>query len=141
MRFISFAWTVPALLAGEKTVTRRDWKASHAQGFSRGELVSAYDKDPRAGGQKIGEIRLKVPPYLEPVSEMPASDYDLEGFAYFEDHPEELPSSAPPWMRGLTRENFTDDTGLYVDADRLFYPGAGARALYVVRFELVRTPA
>lgn len=41
MRIISFAWTSPALLAGAKTVTRRDWDDSYARRFSAGELVAA----------------------------------------------------------------------------------------------------
>ena len=131
MRFISFAWTVPALLAGAKTVTRRAWKASHAERFSSGELVSAFDKDPRAGGKKIGEIRLTRAPYLEDVADMPAADYAGEGFAYFERHPEELPANAPQWMHGLTRERFSDTGLLYDDM------GFRGEDLWVVRFELV----
>jgi hypothetical protein len=39
MMTISFAWTTPALLAGHKTVTRRDWDAEYAIRFAAGQLV------------------------------------------------------------------------------------------------------
>ncbi len=64
---ISFAWTTPALLAGAKTMTRRDWTDAHAAKFHAGDLVDAYDKSPRAHGHKVATIRLTRDPYLERV--------------------------------------------------------------------------
>src|SRR3712207_3360782 len=55
---ISFAWTTPALLAGKKTVTRRDWSDDYARRFRPGLIVDAYDQSPRRGGRKIGTIRI-----------------------------------------------------------------------------------
>ncbi len=82
MKIISFSWTTPALLAGEKTVTRRDWKERHATAFHEGDLVQAWDKVPFAGGKKIAIIRLTQRPYLEDISGAWNSDYWAEGFNY-----------------------------------------------------------
>lgn len=76
--------TVDELLAGKKSVTRRDWKDSYMNDWQRwydeGHLVhDAYDQIPIAGGEKIGEIRLTERPYWEPLSEMPESDLEAEG--------------------------------------------------------------
>jgi len=84
MAILSFAMTTDELLAGEKTVTRRDWKNSYMENWQRwydeGHLVhDAYDQIPIAGGEKIGEIRLTERPYWEPLREMPESDLEAEG--------------------------------------------------------------
>ncbi len=55
---ISFAWTTPALLAGKKTVTRREWSDKHAAKFKPGDLVDAWDKSPRFKGKKVAVIRI-----------------------------------------------------------------------------------
>lgn len=62
MRIISFAWTTPALLAGRKTCTRRDWTYGYAANFALGEEVAAYDRSPRAFGQRVATIRLTALP-------------------------------------------------------------------------------
>lgn len=59
MKIISFAWTTPQLLRGEKTVTRRDWSDKYARQFRAGDLVQAYDKSPRAGGKRVATIEIK----------------------------------------------------------------------------------
>ena len=85
MRIISFGWTSPAILARRKTVTRRDWKASYARTFHKGELLQAWDKSPRTRkGKKIGVIRLTAEPSYEPVNWAPNSDYEAEGFEYLD---------------------------------------------------------
>ncbi len=82
-KIISFAWTTPALIAGFKTVTRRQWNARYAGSFKTGDLVQAWDKSPRTGkGQRVGWIRLTKDPYLEITQDMPDSDYEAEGFEY-----------------------------------------------------------
>ena len=83
---ISFAWTTPALLAGEKTVTRREWSDNYAHRFKAGDLVAAYDKNPRAGGKQIATIRLTCDPYLENTRDAPSSDYIAEGLKYLADN-------------------------------------------------------
>lgn len=94
---ISFAWTTPALLAGAKTVTRRNWKSAHAAKFKAGDLVDAWDRSPRFGGRKVADIRLTRDPYLESTADAPDSDYAAEGFDYLERHQQTLdgaPASA-----------------------------------------------
>lgn len=83
---ISFAWTSPALIAGRKTVTRRDWTPEHAAKFRAGDTVQAYDANPRNGGKRIALIRLTADPYVERSNETPPEDYAREGFAYLLDN-------------------------------------------------------
>jgi len=82
MRIISFAYTTPALLAGRKTVTRREWDADYACLFHAGDQVAAWDKSPRYGGKQVGVIQLLQDPYPEDLADMTESDYEAEGFAY-----------------------------------------------------------
>lgn len=86
MQWISFGWTCPALLAGRKTVTRRDWKDSHAARFHKGDLVAAYDRSPRNGGHQVATLRLIADPHKESSALAPVQDYEREGFAYLEEH-------------------------------------------------------
>ena len=81
MRIVSFSFTTPAFLAGEKTVTRRRWKGRHAAQFTRGLRVQAWDKSPHFGGKKIGVIELKLVE-KQTIITMPDSDYEAEGFGY-----------------------------------------------------------
>jgi hypothetical protein len=124
VKIISFAWTTPALVALEKTVTRRDWKDRFARQFKADELVAAYDKLARNHGRKVATIRLTCAPYEELVSTAPDSDYEAEGFGFFERHPEELPANAP-WP--------TIDWGMWQD----FRFGDLRKVMWVVRFEVV----
>ena len=84
MRIISFAWTTPALLAGRKTVTRREWDDSYASRFGEGEPVAVYDRSPRYGGKQVATIQLTRVPYRESTRDAPDSDYEAEGFAYLD---------------------------------------------------------
>jgi hypothetical protein len=84
VRAISFAWTTPALLAGQKAVTRRDWNDRYAASFRAGEMVAAYDRQARHGGKQVATIRLLRAPYKESTADAPASDYEAEGFTYLE---------------------------------------------------------
>lgn len=123
---ISFAYTTPALLAGAKTVTRRDWSPHHADFFiaavTRGKPVDAYDKSQRLRGRKVAEIRL-LSVALAPIADMPDSDYEAEGFRWLHEHYSVPPKSAP----------FRDFSKGAWEAWR-----ASGAVLYVVRFELVR---
>lgn len=94
MKIISFGWTAPALIAGKKTVTRRDWKDSHAAKFKAGEIVQAYDKAPYAGGKLIGYVEI-VSVTKEPMLNMPESDYYKEGFYFLNQNPDLIPASMP----------------------------------------------
>lgn len=80
---ISFAWTTPALLAGHKTVTRRDWDPGYARRFKAGMEVVAYDRSPRAKGKPIARLRLTADATYEPDAEAPDSDWAAEGFEWF----------------------------------------------------------
>ena len=79
MKIISFAWTTKALCDGEKDMSRRDWKDSHAKRFKNGEIVAAYDKLPHHGGKKVAEIMLTKNPYRQRLKDMPESDLKREG--------------------------------------------------------------
>lgn len=82
MSYISFAWTTPALLAGQKTVTRRAWTAKHAAQFHAGDVVDVWDKSPRNGGKKIARIELTRDPYLERTTQMTLDSYRREGLLW-----------------------------------------------------------
>ena len=84
MKIISFSWTTPALLAGAKTVTRREWSDDYAKSFHKGDFVAAYDRGPRSGGKQIATIRLTQDPYQEHVASAPYQDYEAEGLAWIE---------------------------------------------------------
>ncbi len=84
MRIISFSDTTEALLAGRKTVTRRQWKDTYAKTFHEGEYVQAYNKNPRNGGKPVAIIQLTQAPYLD--ARLLTTDWEAEGFAYMEEH-------------------------------------------------------
>ena len=117
---ISFGWTTPALLAGRKTVTRREWDPDYAQRFFEGQLVDAWNTSPRnvrGCPRKIATIRLTKKPYLEPAREAPDEDYEAEGFAYFDEIDRKVNGHTPTAMwRAWKQQN---------------------PSLWVVRFEVV----
>lgn len=76
---ISFEWTTPLLVTGEKTVTRRDWKYNHARKFRKGDYVAAYNRSPRAGGKQIATIKLTRSPYRQWLHDMTDEDEVKEG--------------------------------------------------------------
>jgi hypothetical protein len=82
MRIISFAWTTPAVVMKVKSVTRRTWDSKYAKTFYKGEVLQAWDKSPRYGGKKFGEIQLVEQPYQQNMINAPDSDYILEGFEF-----------------------------------------------------------
>lgn len=86
MKLISFAYTTDVFNApdGNKTVTRRYWKESHAQKFKEGDIVQAFDKIPKYGGERVGCIRILRRPYRQKTSMMTEADYIREGFAWME---------------------------------------------------------
>ena len=85
MLWISFVENLEPLLAGVKTVTRRDWKPKYAARFHKGDLVIAYDKMPYHGGKRVALLKLTHDPYLESTSKLPEEDYVNEGFAFMEE--------------------------------------------------------
>ncbi len=84
MAILSFALTKEEFLSGRKTVTRRDWSDEHFRMWVRlwdtGRLVhDAWDNIPRAGGRKIGSLKLTARPYRERLAKMPRADLNAEG--------------------------------------------------------------
>ena len=117
MSIISFANTTQALLAGRKTCTRREWSERHAAQFHTGDLVTAYNKNPRNGGKPVAIIQLLGAPKVEGVP--PDSDFEAEGFAYMKEH-------------GLTLFGGQDPQLVFHSWKQGDY-----RDLFVVRFKLV----
>ncbi len=117
---VSFAWTTPALRAGAKTCTRREWKPSHARHFREGMKVDAWDHLPRArvrGAQHVATIRVVEPPELQSTAQIPDSDWEAEGFAW------------------LTRFGTAEDAKLARAIWDAWH--ARPRVLYVMRFQLI----
>lgn len=113
---ISFGKTTEALLAGEKTVTRRAWKPSHAARFHALDLVDAWSQLPRVkGSRKVAVIRLTADPVLSSI--YPLDDYWAEGLDWMEDEAQSIDGLEPVafWQRWRRERPW----------------------LYVVRFELV----
>ncbi|RYG34656.1 hypothetical protein EON81_14970 [bacterium] len=87
MRAISFAWTTPAVLAGHflpelpfKELTRRDWKPNYAASFKPGEVVSAWTKQARFGGEKFGVVRILSVTKEQSINVSSETDWHKEGF-------------------------------------------------------------
>lgn len=124
MRIVSFAYTTPALLAGAKTVTRRDWNPAYAAGFRRNDLVAAWDRSPRFGGRPVAIIRLTADPVREPIGYMMDLDYDAEGFRWLHDHLDQISVSGRRRFGSFGWDEFETWRRSLVD-------------LWVVRFKLV----
>lgn len=121
-KIISFSWTTPALLADRKHATRRNWQYEYAVRFKINEVCQAWDHLPRTGkGKKVADIRLTDYPRYQMLADMPDSDYEEEGFAFFEEHPELLAEKSGPI--GMSRDYF----------DNWKLDGGG---MWVVRFKL-----
>lgn len=131
MRILSFAYTTPPLVAGAKTVTRREWDDEYAAQFRAGQLVAAYDRSPRFRGRQVAVIRLTAAPTYEPNAAMPDSDYAAEGFEWLHAHPEALPKTL--WGKPCTLDDFSRD-----GFERWRRNGG---SMWVVRFELVQVLA
>ena len=114
---ISFGWTTEALLAGAKTVTRRDWNPKHAAKFKAGMLIDAWNTSPRnvkGNPHKVATIRLTTGPYADWSDAFPSYEWYAEGFGYM------------------------TDNGGGVTVDRIVHDWRSKpHMLYVVRFEVV----
>ena len=133
MDVISFAWTTAALVAGQKSRTRRDWRPSYAERFHVGQEIAAYDRSRRNGGTQIGTIRLTADPVRERMSDMPDLDYWREGFAWIDKHPEFAPKKIfgePAGPDAFTWDEFLKMRS--IDRDE---------TLWVVEFEIVEIKA
>jgi len=119
VKIISFVWTTAALVAGRKTVTRRDWTPQYAAQFRAGDVIAAYDRQPRYGGRQVATLRLIADPYLESTADAPEEDYEREGFAYSEE-------------QGIKVDGLRPRT-LW----RCWHSPSYGRRMWVVRFEVV----
>lgn len=89
MKILAFSHTTAPLLlpASEpfrKTVTRRYWSDRFAASVHADDLMQAYDRNPRNGGQRVGLIRITADPVREPMLHAPDSDYRAEGFEFID---------------------------------------------------------
>lgn len=127
---LSFAATSPALLAGAKTCTRREYKPSHAAKFTKGKELDAWTTLPYVpGAHKIARIRLTADATLEPLSAMPDSDYEAEGFRWLLAHGHVPPTD--PWKVPDVNPEMVF-THYWFDQVRQL-----DREMWVVRFELL----
>lgn len=76
---ISFRKTVEAIRMKTKTVTRRDWKESHAAKFKPGMIVDAWTAGPHRKGEPICKIRITKLPYRQRLGDMPNDHFKREG--------------------------------------------------------------
>jgi len=88
----------PALLAGQKSVIRRDWLEEEAAGFREGRFAWVYDHLPQAGGDPIAVIRFTSNPIREPTSQLTDHDYEEEGFAFLERFSFPIPQHVCPLL-------------------------------------------
>ena len=122
MMIISMAWTTAAFRARAKSVTRRSWGVEYALRLREGQRLQVYDRSPRVHGKQIGIIELTRRPYLEDIAVAPDSDYEAEGFRFYEEHPELL-SAGAPW-RSISWDTW------------LTWKQTGGK-LWVVRFKVI----
>ena len=101
MKWISFHWTLAPLLLGEKTVTRRKWKDQYAARFAKGDLVAAYDRQPRFGGRRVALLKLTRDPYKESTAGLTEDDWFEEGMHVLENEGKTLDDMSPKvfWLR------------------------------------------
>jgi len=118
-RDISFAWTTPALLAGAKTVTRREWMDRYALGFHSQAEAIATDRQRRFKGKPIAIIRITQDLYQEWSNDAPPEDYAAEGFDFLTKIGAKVDGLSPGTLW------------------RAWHMKAGQHQFYVVRFELV----
>lgn len=110
MKIVSMAYTSPAVAAGKKCVTRRNWKESYAKTFHKGDSLEAWTRSPRNGGRPLALIRLTAEPVSEPVgikrqedgyAELEAKEviriWNEEGFAYLDTPEGDLLEAARRW--------------------------------------------
>lgn len=106
MRILSFAWTTQAFLEGRKTVTRRKWTQCC---MHPGELVQAYDRNPRAGGKCIGIIKI-LSVSREPLANIrQPGEMEKEGYSDPERHIEVEPDEfIKQWKKNYPGYNEQD---------------------------------
>lgn len=101
MKWVSFQYMLEPLLAGIKTVTRREWRLRHTRRFHEGDFVQAFDKMPSTGGKRVAMIQLTCDPYLENTANMPNEDWINEGLAFMEENGQTIKGIHPAafWLK------------------------------------------
>ena len=79
---LSFAWTTPAVVLGEKTETRRDWQPKTIAQFKKliGKDVEAWDRSPRFGGHPFGIVKITGVTAERDSSKIRGASWTFEGF-------------------------------------------------------------
>lgn len=130
-RIISFGWTWPAIVAKEKTCTRRDWNKKFALSFEPDEICHAWDFSPRSGhGKWIADIKIKEV-FHQNTFNMAEDDYKAEGFEFFDKHKHIIPQ-----IKGSPFLNYMDDD----DPCRRFFWNwkEEMKDLWVVKFKVMK---
>lgn len=131
MKIVSFAWTSPMLVTGNKFCTRRDWNHRYADSFGGWpEKLQAYDRSPRAHGVQIGVIQLTHKPVWESLSEMTDEDYEAEGFSWALAHPAAFTKT----IEGLPAGHFIREVCTREGFERWRNSG---QMMWVIRFHLL----
>lgn len=79
---VSFSMTEQELLAGKKTVTRRDWKPRVIEQWRKGSVHHAWSALPfvtKRNPRKLAVIRATRDAYPQRLGDMTAADLDAEG--------------------------------------------------------------
>lgn len=84
MMWISFRYSLPEVLDGSKISTMRPWADKHAAKFKEGDMVRAYDRNPRNGGKPKAVIRITRAPFKGTLHDLVYERHRLEK----EGHPE-----------------------------------------------------
>lgn len=130
MKIISFAWTTDALRAGRKTATCRDWSPEYARRFRAGDLVAAYDRQPRFKGRQVGTIRLTHDATHGNWRDILVDPYEQEGFRFYD---EQIAAGNLDARKAVNRGlHIPDGMTIREWLDR--QPGWGE---WVIRFDLV----
>lgn len=150
MRIVTFAHTTAPLLAGAKTTTRRYWLERYAAGMHVGDLVQAYDRNPRNGGRCVAIIRLTGDPErkamggyesLATLDRDGIIEYQREGFEWLDAHCNVRAIAGPaiaamlPGIRKPYPISMLDLWDAWNDPEEGAAPDAPVP--YIVRFEVV----
>ncbi|KKL53620.1 hypothetical protein LCGC14_2273620, partial [marine sediment metagenome] len=81
-KWLSFGWLTPAVLAGQKTLSLRDWGPVEAQSWQRAQLAFCYDKEPSKGGNKMALLRISHTPYKRQANKLRNSEFYAAGLMY-----------------------------------------------------------
>lgn len=114
---ISFAWMTPALLLGQKSVTRRDWHprtiSQARQAMDAKESVKAYSRAQYRGGEHVANIRITEIIEDEDSRLLAPVEWVLEGFHVLQAIGAKIDgSTAADVWRFWTKENTDPQTAI-----------------------------